>query len=192
MRKPARWRRRCICPRRSSTGPPASVSPVFEYRATTIRPSSAWNTRWPRWKAARARCLRLRHGGRSRRVLQSLPAGAHVVMPRRHLSRLSRARERISAAAGASSVASVDISDLDAVAAALHAEHALLWLETPSNPLMKIVRYRGVGRGSRTRPARSRWCDNTFATPLPAATAGARRRRRACTPRPNISAATAT
>ena len=60
----------------------------------------------------------------------------------------------------------VDLRDLDAVAAAFAGEHAprMVWIETPSNPLMKIVDISAVARLAAVGGALT-VVDNTFATP---------------------------
>jgi cystathionine gamma-synthase len=58
----------------------------------------------------------------------------------------------------------VDMSDLDAVRAALRPNTRVLWAETPSNPLMKVVDLAALG--AIARAARTRFLvDGTFATP---------------------------
>lgn len=66
----------------------------------------------------------------------------------------------------------VDMSDLDAVAAALRPETRLLWLETPTNPLLKIADIAGIAGLVRQRERLGGFkqhpfiaVDNTFATP---------------------------
>lgn len=59
----------------------------------------------------------------------------------------------------------VDSSDLGAVAAALRPDTRILWLETPSNPLLKITDIAGCARLARAAGAVT-VVDNTFATPL--------------------------
>ena len=54
---------------------------------------------------------------------------------------------------------------------------AMVWAETPTNPAHGDRRHRGGGRGRPRSTARWLVVDNTFATPVPAAAAGARRRR---------------
>jgi cystathionine gamma-lyase len=58
----------------------------------------------------------------------------------------------------------VDMTDLDAIESAFREETALLWLETPTNPLMSIV---DIGAASEIAHAHDALCaiDNTFATP---------------------------
>jgi cystathionine gamma-lyase len=58
----------------------------------------------------------------------------------------------------------VDMTDLDAIESAFREETELLWLETPTNPLMSIVDIEGA---SEIAHAHDALCaiDNTFATP---------------------------
>jgi cystathionine gamma-synthase len=61
-------------------------------------------------------------------------------------------------------VSSVDMTDLDAVAAAFRPTTRYLWAETPSNPLLKIFDLPALAELAHERGA---WlvADNTFATP---------------------------
>lgn len=58
----------------------------------------------------------------------------------------------------------VDMTDLDAVRKAVREETRLVWVETPTNPLLRIVDVEAVSRIAAEVGA---WCavDNTFATP---------------------------
>lgn len=58
----------------------------------------------------------------------------------------------------------VDTSDLDAVQAALRPETKLVWIETPTNPLLKLTDIRGVVELAHARRILVA-VDNTFATP---------------------------
>jgi cystathionine gamma-synthase len=60
----------------------------------------------------------------------------------------------------------VDLRDLDAVAAALHGEKAprMVWIETPTNPLLKVADISAVARLAAVAGALT-VVDNTFATP---------------------------
>src|SRR5690606_635506 len=59
----------------------------------------------------------------------------------------------------------VDLSDVDALEAALRPETRLVWAETPSNPLMKITDLAAVAE--RTHAAGARLVvDSTWAPPL--------------------------
>ena len=97
-------------------------------------------------------------------VFQSLTAGDHVLMPDdlyhgvRHLTR--RVMARLGLAADF-----VDLSDLSRVAAALRPETRLVWIETPSNPSLKIADIAAVARLAREAGALT-VVDNTWATPI--------------------------
>jgi cystathionine gamma-synthase len=59
----------------------------------------------------------------------------------------------------------VDLADLEQVAAAIRPNTRLIWVETPSNPLLKICDISGIAhliQGKKILLA----CDNTWATPL--------------------------
>jgi cystathionine gamma-synthase len=59
----------------------------------------------------------------------------------------------------------VDMTDLDAVRAAARPGTRLVWIETPSNPLLKITDIAAIAQLARTMNAIS-ICDSTFATPV--------------------------
>ncbi|MGF1466127.1 MAG: cystathionine gamma-synthase [Sandaracinaceae bacterium] len=58
----------------------------------------------------------------------------------------------------------VDMTDVDRVAEALRPETRLLWVETPTNPMLKLVDIARVTELGRSRGVRT-VVDNTFATP---------------------------
>jgi cystathionine gamma-synthase len=59
----------------------------------------------------------------------------------------------------------VDMTDLEATAKAIQPNTRLIWIETPSNPLLKIVDIEAVCSLARANNAIS-VCDNTWATPV--------------------------
>ena len=59
----------------------------------------------------------------------------------------------------------VDMTDLDAVRAAMRPNTRLVWMETPSNPLIRISDIEAIAGIAREGRAIS-CCDNTWATPL--------------------------
>ena len=59
----------------------------------------------------------------------------------------------------------VDTTDLDAIEQATRSETRLIWLETPSNPLLKICDLAAVSKLAQERGILS-VCDNTWATPV--------------------------
>jgi cystathionine gamma-synthase len=89
-------------------------------------------------------------------------AGDHVVLPNDLYGGTYRLVDKILARWGLS-YDLVDQTDLDAVAAAVRDETRLVWVETPTNPLLNVVDVPGI-------VARKRGAlvavDNTFATPV--------------------------
>ena len=76
-------------------------------------------------------------------VLRSVPAGSHVVVPDDMYHGLRTLLERVLVPAGLRLTA-VDMSDLAAVRGAVRAETRLVWVETPSNPQLKVTDIAGV------------------------------------------------
>jgi len=97
-------------------------------------------------------------------VFQALAPGEHVIVPddsyyfTRKLLQEVFARWRLEHSA-------VDLTDLAAVERALRPTTRLIWVETPSNPLIRITDIAGVVALARRAGARVA-CDNTWATPM--------------------------
>jgi cystathionine gamma-synthase len=62
-------------------------------------------------------------------------------------------------------VSYVEMTDLDAVRAVVRPNTRLVWVETPSNPLLRITDLKGIAEIARKANAIS-ICDGTFTTPL--------------------------
>ena len=61
----------------------------------------------------------------------------------------------------------VDMTDLNAVCAAIRPNTRMIWVETPSNPLMKITDLAAIAKMAQGAPHRVMTvCDGTFATPV--------------------------
>lgn len=61
----------------------------------------------------------------------------------------------------------VDMTDLDAVRAAVRSQTVMLWAETPTNPLLSVVDIAGLSQIARAGEGRiDLVVDNTFATPI--------------------------
>jgi len=88
-------------------------------------------------------------------------AGAHAIIPDDLYGGTYRLVEKVLARWGLQ-YTMVDQSDLDAVSAALRPETTLIWVETPTNPNLKVVDIEGVA--ARKGPALLA-VDSTFATP---------------------------
>lgn len=98
-------------------------------------------------------------------VIQGLEPGDHIVAPDDVYWAF---REVIGGVFGKWGLETtyVDTTDLEAVRAALRPNTRLIWLETPSNPLMKITDLAAVASLARERTKAITVCDGTFATPI--------------------------
>ncbi len=97
-------------------------------------------------------------------LLESLPAGSRVLFPDDCYSGLRMLFGEFLPERGLV-VETVDMADLDAVRAACATPLAMLWVETPSNPLLKvcdIAALADIGHAAGALVV----VDNTFATPL--------------------------
>ena len=97
-------------------------------------------------------------------VLQALPAGSHVVFPDDVYYQFHVMAAEYLPRWGLESTI-VDMADLEALSAAIRPSTRLVWAETPSNPLLKVVDLAAVAKMAREAGALS-LVDNTFATPI--------------------------
>lgn len=96
-------------------------------------------------------------------VLDLVPSGGKVVAPTHPYSGTG-ARLRELNAVGRINTVLIDMDKTDAITAALDGA-ALLWIETPTNPMMEIADLRRLATEARKRGVRT-VVDNTFATPV--------------------------
>ena len=97
-------------------------------------------------------------------LLESLPPGARVLIPTDCYTGLRMLANEFLPARGIATEA-VDMTDLDAVRAALREPATLVWMETPSNPRLQVSDIAAISALAHAAGARVA-CDNTFATPL--------------------------
>lgn len=97
-------------------------------------------------------------------LLDCLPAGAHIVLPQDCYAGVRVLVGEFLPQRGVTATAA-DVRDADAVAAAITERTRLLWLETPSNPQLRICDIAALATMVRGRGILVA-CDNTFATPL--------------------------
>jgi cystathionine gamma-lyase len=97
-------------------------------------------------------------------VLESLDAGSHVVAGDDLYGGTFRLFERVRRRSAGLRFTYVDMSDLDAFAAALQPDTRLVWVETPTNPLLKLADLAAIGALCRQRGIVAA-ADNTFASP---------------------------
>ena len=97
-------------------------------------------------------------------LLQTLRPGDHVVAPADAYYATGKLLREVMQPWGLAS-SFVDLTDLDAVASALTERTRLVWIETPSNPVLAVTDIAAVAALARRVGARVA-CDNTWATPL--------------------------
>jgi len=97
-------------------------------------------------------------------VLELLDAGAHIIASDDLYGGSFRLFERVRKRSMGLQVSFIDMSDANAVRAALRPETKLVWVETPSNPLLKLIDLAAVARIAREAKLIA-VADNTFASP---------------------------
>lgn len=98
-------------------------------------------------------------------VLELLDSGSHIVAMHDLYGGSYRLFENVRKRSAGHDVSFVDLTDPAALEAAIRPNTRLLWVETPTNPLLKLVDLSAVAAIARKRGLLS-VCDNTFATPF--------------------------
>jgi len=97
-------------------------------------------------------------------VMETLDTGAHVIATDDLYGGSYRLFERVKRRSSGLAFSFVDMSDLAAVEAAIRPETRMLWVETPTNPTLRLVDLEGVADLARRRGLIT-VADNTFASP---------------------------
>jgi len=97
-------------------------------------------------------------------VLELLDAGSHIIAMDDLYGGTYRLLERVRKRTQGLSVSFVDMTDPTAVEAAIRPETRMIWVETPTNPLLKLVDLAAIAEIGRRRGLIT-VCDNTFASP---------------------------
>jgi cystathionine gamma-lyase len=98
-------------------------------------------------------------------VLELLPAGSHIVAGDDMYGGTYRLFERVRRHSAGLEFTYVDLSDPLALAGALRPDTKMVWVETPTNPMLKLADLHAIGALCRERGVLS-VCDNTFASPV--------------------------
>ena len=98
-------------------------------------------------------------------VLELLDSGAHIVAGDDMYGGTYRLFERVRRRSAGHDFSYVDLSDPAALRAALRPETRMVWVESPTNPMLKLADLRAIGALCRERGIIS-VCDNTFASPI--------------------------
>ncbi|AYC31138.1 PLP-dependent transferase [Pseudomonas cavernae] len=97
-------------------------------------------------------------------VLELLDAGAHIVSGNDLYGGTYRLFERVRRRSAGQRFSFVDLSDPAALEAALQPDTRMVWVETPSNPLLRLTDLAAIARLCRARGVLA-VADNTFASP---------------------------
>jgi cystathionine gamma-lyase len=97
-------------------------------------------------------------------VLELLDAGSHVVAVDDMYGGAWRMFERVRKRSAGLRVTYVDPNTAGSIEQALQGDTKMIWVETPSNPLLKVTDLAAVARAAKSRKILT-VCDNTFASP---------------------------
>jgi cystathionine gamma-lyase len=97
-------------------------------------------------------------------LLELLDAGSHIIAMHDLYGGSYRLLENVRKRSAGHSVSFIDLTDAAALEAALRPNTRLVWVETPTNPLLKVVDLTAVAALAKKHRLIS-VCDNTFATP---------------------------
>jgi cystathionine gamma-lyase len=98
-------------------------------------------------------------------VLELLDSGSHIIAMHDLYGGSYRLFENVRKRSAGHDVSFVDLTDAAALEAAIRPNTRLVWVETPTNPLLKLVDLSAVAAIARRHGLMS-VCDNTFATPF--------------------------
>ena len=98
-------------------------------------------------------------------VLELIDSGSHIVAMHDLYGGSYRLFENVRKRSAGLDVSLVDLTNPAALEAAIRPSTRLVWVETPTNPLLKLVDLSAVAAIARKRGLIS-VCDNTFATPF--------------------------
>ena len=97
-------------------------------------------------------------------ILELLPSGAHILAMDDIYGGTFRLFEQVRRRSAGLNFSFANLADLEAVEAALRPETKLIWIETPTNPLLNLVDLEAIARIARKRGILTA-SDNTFASP---------------------------
>src|SRR5580700_11525285 len=97
-------------------------------------------------------------------ILELLDAGSHIVAMHDLYGGSYRILENVRKRSAGHDITFADLTDAAALERAIRPSTRLLWVETPTNPLLQIVDLSAVAQVAKRHHLLS-VCDNTFATP---------------------------
>ncbi len=97
-------------------------------------------------------------------VLELLDSGAHVIASEDLYGGSFRLFDKVRRRSAGLEFSFVDLADLAAIAAAIRPETRMIWVETPTNPLLRLADLEAIAALARRRDLLT-VADNTFASP---------------------------
>jgi len=97
-------------------------------------------------------------------VMELLPKDAHVIVSDSVYGGTFRLLEECRTKTSGFTTSYVDLNDIDAIEAAIQPDTALIWIETPTNPLLKLVDLEAITTVARKHNLLT-CVDNTFNSP---------------------------
>ena len=98
-------------------------------------------------------------------ILELLDAGSHIIATDDLYGGTYRLMERVRQRTAQLQVSWVDLSDEEAFKSAIRPETKMVWIETPTNPLLKLIDIRKIARIARKKGILV-VVDNTFCSPI--------------------------
>ena len=129
--------------------------------ARRIRRATRWNKVWLHWKAAQDAAAFGSGLAASSAILQALAPGDHVIAPLDVYHGMTKLLREVYMRWGLE-VSFVDMAKIDEINQAIRPTTKLLWVETPSNPQLKITDIARIAEVSHAAGAVC-VCDNTWA-----------------------------
>jgi cystathionine beta-lyase/cystathionine gamma-synthase len=97
-------------------------------------------------------------------VLELLESGSHIVVSDDLYGGTFRLFDRVRRRSANLGFTYVDLTDAEDLERAIKSNTRMVWIETPSNPLLKLIDLEAIAKIAREHKINS-VCDNTFATP---------------------------
>jgi cystathionine beta-lyase/cystathionine gamma-synthase len=168
------------CGQEPDPGTGAVITPIFA-TSTFVQPSPGVNKGYeysrsgnPTRKALEQCIADLENGTRgfafasglaaSSTILELLPHGSHILAMNDLYGGSYRLFERVRKNSAGIETTYLDFRDIDAARNAIRNTTRLIWIETPTNPLLRIVDLEQIAALAQEHGLIS-VCDNTFATP---------------------------
>ncbi|TAJ53213.1 MAG: PLP-dependent transferase [Nevskiaceae bacterium] len=181
MKNDAQFATRCIHagqapdPTTGAIMPPISLSSTYAQESPGVHKGYEYSRSHNPTRYAYERCVADLEGGArayafasglaaTATLLDTLEPGAHVIASDDLYGGSYRLFARVRAKSAGLRFSFVDLREPKNVEAAINPETRLIWVETPTNPMLKLADLSAIGEIARKHgiPA---WADNTFASP---------------------------